>query len=224
MMALGSRSLFVSGALILALQAMASYTLRREPFLPAPPALSTLPTRLGDWTLAREGSVEPEILEVLGPDDGLAREYQSFGRQEGATLFVAYYKTQLRAKNAHDPKVCLPGAGWNATVSRVIEISMPESTRSFPANYYRIAKAGNEAVVLYWFQTYNGVYTFEQQLRGHRLLDAIFANRTDMALVRILMPLGDKGVEAADAGALGLARLIYPQMLAFFPPKESPQR
>jgi EpsI family protein len=133
---------------------------------------------------------------------------------------VAYYKTQLRAKNAHDPKVCLPGAGWNPTESRVLTVPALAATRAFPANYYRIVRGGSQAVVVYWFQTYNGVYTFEQQLRAHRLLDSVLDNRTDMALVRIVLPVGEAGLQAANTKATELAQLLYPQMLSYFPLKE----
>ena len=212
--------LMAAAAGILAIQAAASYCLHREPYLPSPPPLTTLPLRLGDWTQVRDGSVEPEALLMLGPDDALVREYQLGDGTDTASVFVAYYKTQLRSRNAHDPKVCLPGAGWNPTVSRVIEVPAAPPARSFPVNYYRIVRESSQAVVLYWFQTYNGVYTFEQQLRAHRLLDSAIDNRTDMALVRIIIPIGEAGVQTADARATELAQLLYSQMLSYFPPKE----
>jgi hypothetical protein len=34
------------------------------------------------------------------------------------------------------------------------------------------------------------------------------------------MPIGDSGAQSADARAMELAQLIYPEMLAYFPPKE----
>ena len=45
-------------------------------------------------------------------------------------------------------------------------------------------------------------------------------NRTDMALVRIIIPIGEAGVQTADARATDLAQLLYSQMLSYFPPKE----
>ncbi len=212
--------LMAGAVCILAIQAAGSYWLQRDPYLPSAPPLAALPLRLGDWNQLRDGSVEPDALAMLGPDDSLVREYQFGEGSETASVFVAYYKTQLRAKNAHDPKVCLPGAGWNPTESRVIEIPGVERRGSFPANYYRIVREGSQAIVIYWFQTHNGVYTFEQQLRAHRLLDAVLENRTDMALVRIVMPIGEAGVQAADTRATELAQLLYPQMFPYFPSKE----
>lgn len=207
----------VAGGLILAVQAVASFTLHRDSFLPSPPPLMNFPLRLGDWAQIHDWTLEPEVLEMLSPDDTLTREYELSGSPRRASLFVAYYKTQLRAKQAHDPKVCLPGNGWNPVESRVIDVRTPASSSTFPANYYRIQKGRDEAVVLYWFQTHKAVYTFEQQLRAHRVLDAIVDNRTDMALVRVMVPVEEGAVEAADARALQFAQLAYPSMLPYFP-------
>ncbi len=198
-------------------QAVSSSILRRDPFLPSPPPLLNLPLKLGNWSQVTEETVAPEALDMLGPDDYLARIYRTAHDPAQAELFIAYYKTQLRAKNAHDPKVCLPGAGWNPIASHVTSLSTG-STATFPANYYRIKKNDDEQVVLYWFQTLRGVYTGEQQLKAHRVWDAIVDNRTDMALVRIVVPVTRAGVSAADASATKLAQVVYTQMLSYFPP------
>ena len=214
-------SLLVAGVLLIfAAQAVSSHVLRRDPYLPAPPPLANLPLQMGNWSQLAEETIAPDALEMLGPDDSIVRVYQLPGDTAQAELFVAYYKTQLRGKNAHDPKVCLPGAGWNPIESRLAQVPATGSSHSFPANYYRIAKGDSEQVVLYWFQTPKGVYTFEQQLRAHRVWDAIRDNRTDMALVRIVVPVTSKGVASADARATQLAQVAYTEMLPYFPPTE----
>jgi EpsI family protein len=214
------KALLVAIVLIFALQAIGSRILRREPYLPSPPPLTNLPAEIGPWERLTDENVSAEALAMLGPDDYLARQYRSRGDVSPAELFVAYYKTQLQSKNAHDPKVCLPGAGWNPVESRLARVTLPGSGFSFPVNYYRIKKEEDEEVVVYWFQTPKGVYTFEQQLRAHRVLDAILDNRTDMALVRIIVPVSQKGVAYADASAIRLAQSVYTSMLPYFSPME----
>jgi EpsI family protein len=204
---------------LFAAQALSSRFLERQPYLPSPPPLVNLPLQIGSWAQVHEERVDPEAITALGPDDFLARLYRAKASSDQAEVFVAYYKTQLRSKNAHDPKVCLPGAGWNPTASRVADIPLNASS-SFPVNYYRIKKDDAEAVVLYWFQTFRAVYTHEQQLKAHRVWDAIMDNRTDMALVRIMVPLTDTGQQKADANATQFAKDIYFQMLSYFPPTE----
>jgi len=206
----------VAVAAVLILQAIGSYALSREPYMPTPPPLSSIPSQVDGWSQMSSVSIAPEALDMLGPDDYVARLYRDPQSATVAEVFVAYYKTQLREKNAHDPKVCLPGAGWNPTDSRVEQVPIPGSNRGIPVNYYEITKNTNREVVLYWFQTFNGVYTFEQQLKAHRVWDAIVDNRTDMALVRIIVPVTNRRQDATES-ATRLAQAMYTKMLAYFP-------
>ncbi len=211
------RQIILAAAIsIFAAQAVFSHMLRRAPFLPSPPPLASLLFTMDGWTQTGEESIAPDALEMLGPDDFVARLYSNPSTPVEAELFVAYYKTQLRAKNAHDPKVCLPGAGWNPIASHLSRVSSGDG-KSFPVNYYRIKKDDSERVVLYWFQTFKGVYTFDQQLQAHRAWDAVFDNRTDMALVRITVPVLAFGTEAADQAATRFAETVYRRMLEHFP-------
>jgi EpsI family protein len=213
------RFVLTAAVIICAAQAAFSLMLRRDPYLPSPPRLADFPAQFDAWLLVREESIDPDALAMLGPDDSMVRIYNDKDSAAQAELFVAYYRTQLGTKNAHDPKVCLPGAGWNPIESHLSQVPIPGSAGTFPVNYYRIKKGDAEAVVLYWFQTSQGVYTFEQQLRAHRVLDAIRLNRTDMALVRIVVPVTARGLDAADASATQLAKEVFSQMRPYFPPK-----
>jgi EpsI family protein len=206
----------LAAILILALQAGISNFFQRDPYLPSPPPLSIFPGALERWQATQDTPIETDVLDMLGPDDTLSREYQEKGSGIRAGVFVAYYKTQLRAKNAHDPKVCLPGSGWNPLDNRVAQVPLRQGA-ALPVNYYRIARGDASAVVLYWFQTHTSVQTKEQELRFRRLVDAVKANRTDMALVRIVVPVDRDGVPKADERAFELAREVYPKMLDYFP-------
>jgi EpsI family protein len=209
-------ALLLAAVPILGSQAVYSRFASRQPFLPTPDSLASFPARLNGWSQVREEDIPADALEKLGPDDFVARIYQPGAATGQAELFVAYYRTQLRAKNAHNPSVCLPGAGWNPVDSRQLRLG-GTGARALPVNYYRIKKENRERVVLYWFQTFNAVYTLEQELKAHRLLDAVFSNRTDMALIRIIVPVTSAGVPAADAIAADFAPTVYTQMLHYFP-------
>ena len=214
------KELLVMAALVIAAaQATAFWFLRHDTFLPSPPRLTQFSFDLAGWRSVADETINPDSLAMLSPDDYLARVYQSAEPGRKAELFIAYYKTQLRAKNAHDPKVCLPGSGWNPLDSHVSYVSLPSDRRPFPANYYLIEKDGTKQVVLYWFQTLRGAYTHEQQLRLQRIIDAIQINRTDVALVRISVPVTASGLQAAGASAVALARDAYMQMIPYFPPE-----
>src|SRR5665213_3501728 len=84
--------------------------------------------------------------------------------------------------------------------SRFLRGLAPRSLVS-PVNYYRIKKGRAERTVNCWFQTFNGVYTSEQQRKAHRVWDAVFDNSTDMVPVRLIVPVTASGIQVADLRA-----------------------
>ena len=96
---------------------------------------------------------------------------------------------------------------------------MTDSNSSFPANYYVIAKDSQEALVIYWYQSYNQIVTQEQILKLDRVVNTLKAHRTDMALVRIVVPLEEGGLPTATDQATRFAQSIHPLLSRQFPPK-----
>ena len=209
------RWIFVSAVLLLAAQAVLTYGLAREDLLPSPPPLALFPASVGGWTMTQDIAVDPDALAMLGPDDILNRVYRLPSGEE-LTLFFSYYKTQHRSRNAHDPKVCLPGAGWNPTESTVIEIPVAGGGPAIGANRYVITRGGSTAVVIYWFQTHTGGVAKEQSLRLGKLIQTIRDRRTDMALIRIVIPAAGGNTEAAARAAVEFAQSAYPHIARQF--------
>lgn len=201
---------------VLFVQAAFTYGMARSEFRPDPPPLhAAIPDVLSSWKKLEDGVLLPEVYEMLSPDDVLNRTYEAGIDHHQLNLFIAYYKTQLRAKNAHDPKVCLPGSGWNAYLSKVIALpGSPGDT----ANYYVVSKGGQKAVVLYWYQNHQRAVAEEQQFRLSRILNTITDNRTDMALVRIVSPVAGSALDAATAQVSQFAELVSPSVRKQFPP------
>ena len=208
--------LALAGIGVLAIQGLVMMALARSEYLPSPPPLSDFPASIGQWQATQDIALEPDVLEMLTPDDVLNREYTN--NQASISLFIAYYKTQHKAGQAHDPKVCLPGSGWNPVISKTIEIPVLDSSASFPANYYVIEKDTLKAVVVYWYQSYNHVVAQQQILKLDRVIDTLKTHRTDMALVRIVVPIEESDVPAAADRAIRFAQSIYPLLLRQFPP------
>ena len=208
------------GAAVLVLSAQAALTnrLSRSEFLPSPGAIGdNIPMAIGEWNQFQDGVLDPEAYAVLAPDDVLNRTYRDASAANDLSLFIAYYKTQLRAKNAHDPKVCLPGSGWNPLISKQIPITVAGQGNPINVNYYVISKNGEQAVVLYWFQNHKAAYATDQGLKFSRVLDNLTENRTDMALVRIVISATKPGLEAATLKASTFAGLLFPSLGKQFP-------
>jgi EpsI family protein len=208
------RKLLAGGAAVLSAQGAASLALSRSEYLPSPPPLSGLPPEVGEWVSKTDLEIDPAAIEMLGPDDVLSRLYES-RTGDRASLFVAYYKTQHRARNAHDPKVCLPGSGWETVESTVIPVPLRGSISSIPVNLYVVQKQSAQNVVLYWFQNHKRAIAYEQLLKFDRLLDSIRENRTDMALVRVTVPVSMTVQPARDAG-IQFIQSLYPYIMGQF--------
>jgi EpsI family protein len=214
-----SNRLALGGLGLLALQGILMFALSRAEYLPSPPPLSDFPSSIGGWEAVRDIDIEPQVLEMLTPDDVLNRDYTNSDHTATLSLFVAYYKTQHKAGQAHDPKVCLPGSGWNPIISKTIEIPAADSDTSFPANYYVIEKDPQKALVIYWYQSYNRIVAQQQFLKLDRVIDTLKAHRTDMALVRIVVPIEAGDLAQATDRATRFAQSIHPLLRRQFPPE-----
>jgi EpsI family protein len=79
-------------------------------------------------------------------------------------------------------------------------------------NRYIVAKGPERPVVLYWYQTLRRVIAGEWAAKFWLMSDALRDNRTDTALVRIVVWAPPGGDESATDGAAGFARSLYPAL------------
>jgi EpsI family protein len=210
------RKLLPFAVLLLIVQTVFLYGVRHEEVVPPSPPLDGFPAVVGPWRYTEAATIEPEFLRILGVDQSLSRIYRDNEIQRPLNLFIAYYKTQLGTKNAHDPAECLPGAGWKPVFSSVIDLPM-EGAATVPINYYLIVRDQEQNVVLYWFQTHKRVIADEQKLHLFRVWDTITDHRTDMALVRIVIPVLNDGVKIAGQKAFEFAQQILLVLPQYFP-------
>lgn len=170
--------LFQAGGALLAL---------REEAAPPLPPLRDLPVTLGAWQSKGDVELDVESLRILKPDDYLIRDYQS---QDGlvANLYVAYYRSQRTDRAPHSPQNCLPGNGWVTTVRDTTVIGRP-SGGPLEVNRFLIERGENRSVVLYWYETTSAPVWSEFMGRFQLMLDSLRYNRSDTALIRIVLPI-----------------------------------
>jgi len=82
-----------------------------------------------------------------------------------------------------------------------------------------IAKEPERAVVIYWYQSYNRAVAQQQILKFDRVIDTLKDHRTDMALVRVVVPVENGDLAAASDRGTHFAQSIYPLLTRQFPPK-----
>lgn len=200
-------------ALIL-LQGVLIYHAIRPEAIPAGLPLAQLPAMLGSWQLIQEGVVDADTQAVLKADDLLNRFYATGAN--GANLFVAAFRSQRNGKTPHSPKNCLPGSGWTPLTSDQIAIDVGRGA-PIEVNRYVVAHGDERSLVLYWYQSRDRAIASEYTAKFWVVVDAMRLNRTDTALVRVVVPIVDKDEAAATKSATDFVRSFYGTLREYLP-------
>lgn len=212
----GSATLIITAVFALQLGLYAKFS--RTEKVPIAQQLAKFPNQLGSWSKVQDGVVDEETQKVLQADDTLTRFYADATTKLGANLFVASFRSQRTGVAPHSPKNCLPGNGWTPVVDDRIQVSLPDRTTPIEVNRYIIQRGDSRSLVLYWFQTRDRAVASEYSAKLYTMRDAIVENRTDTALVRVIIPLErDTEAGAAQAAAESFVRAFYKPLLSFLP-------
>jgi EpsI family protein len=200
--------------LLLVVQGGLLYSSIRPEAVAASEPLSALSHSLGTWEFVQDGIVDKESLEVLQADDLVNREYRRGATSAG--LFVAAFRSQRSGKSPHSPKNCLPGAGWTPLSDRIIPIDVGQAA-PIEVNRYIIASGERRSLVMYWYQSRDRVVANEFYAKFWVMADAIRYNRTDTALVRVIVPVAGEDEDGAERQAVDFVRSFYPELRQHLP-------
>src|SRR5262245_16411446 len=193
---------------------------RPEP-APARKPFERFPNQIQTWRGEALPPIDAKILAVLGADDILNRVYFGHDRS-GIALYIGFYNSQRQGDSIHSPMNCLPGAGWEP-VSRshlAIPVAMRDDTTTIDANRYIIQKGINRQLVLYWYQSHGRTVASEYWSKFYLIRDAVRLNRTDAALVRVIVPIvpNRDGAEAtAETQATDFIGSMFPVLSNYLP-------
>jgi EpsI family protein len=151
--------------------------------------LRELPYELAFWR-GEERPLPHEVLDVVRVNDFVNRLYVDPSGQP-ILLYVGYYESQRTGVTIHSPRNCLPGAGWEPIRSSLATISLPGG-RQIVVNEALIQKDQDQQLVFYWYQGRGRVIADEFAGKFWLISDAIYRNRTDGALVRLLTPVSEQ--------------------------------
>ena len=199
------------------LQASAFYGFSRREEVPLHQPLSGFTLPGNTWELAQNLQLDQETLDVLKADDILSREYINRGAREAATLFVAFFETQRTGKAPHSPKNCLPGSGWTPSKSGTALIDIPGMTTPIHVNEYVVSRGQNQSVVMYWYQARDRVIASEYSAKIYTVTDAIRYNRSDTALVRVVVNVTDGDTQKAEQTATSFVQSFFGPLRAYLP-------
>lgn len=182
-----------------------------------PEVLSTplkfFPLQLGSWH-GSDFPLDADVLKVAAVDDYVNRMYQQpDGKALG--LYIGYYKSQQTGDAIHSPKNCLPGSGWQPMTAGHVSIELPNGTHAL-VNLYIIEKGLDRQVVLYWYQSHGRVIASEYSAKYYMVRDALRMNRTDSALVRVVVPF-KQNPQRAEESAVAFAEQMLVPLQSFIP-------
>ncbi|MGA9997017.1 MAG: exosortase C-terminal domain/associated protein EpsI [Pyrinomonadaceae bacterium] len=163
--------------------------------------LKEFPAQLGAWRQVGPDQVfDQETMAVLRADDYLSRSYAlPDGRQ--ASFYVGYYATQRNGATYHSPLNCLPGAGWNMTDPATVKIRPTNGGPAFEANRYIVQNGDDKELLIYWYQGRGRAVASEYWGKIYTVLDSVRRRRSDGAMVRVMLPVGNSEQAALDAAA-----------------------
>jgi EpsI family protein len=184
-----------------------------EPIMARQP-LKDLPYQIGSWQ-GKEDPLEQRIVQAVSVTDYTNREYTS-SNAAPVELYIGYYASQRTGDTIHSPKNCLPGAGWDPIQAGYTTIPVGNSTQ-ITVNEYVIAQGLNKELVFYWYQGRGRVVASEYWGKFWMIHDAITRNRTDGALVRLIVPIVDNNTAEAKATLVKFTQMIYPSLSEFIP-------
>jgi EpsI family protein len=172
--------------------------------------LNGFPEQFGEWSRSKPDQIiDDETMKVLRASDYLLRDYR---RSDGinANFYVGYYASQREGASYHSPLNCLPGAGWTLSNPDRVAISLPDG-QSFTANKYVIQNGEYKSLMIYWYQGRGRAIASEYWGKIYTVVDSVRLRRSDGAMVRVTVPLGNSeaiALEAAtDMAARGAAAL-----------------
>ncbi|MGA2184724.1 MAG: exosortase C-terminal domain/associated protein EpsI [Bryobacteraceae bacterium] len=196
--------------LMLVLHAVLFYTLSHGEVVLLVRPLAEFPRQIAGWRMIQDGVIDQETLKILKADDYLTRDYVSPSSPQAVNFYVAFFRTQRTGQTPHSPKNCLPGGGWVPSVSSIVEIPIAGRPEPIRVNQYIVAKGPSRDVVMYWYQSHGRVVASEYAAKIYVVADALRYNRTDTALVRVVVP-----ITGSDDDAVRVARDF---IVSFFTP------
>ena len=202
--------------LALLVQAGLFYAASREEKVPASQPLAMFPAQVGSWQQAHDYPVEQEIRDQLKADDLLSREYVDPASRAAAGLFVAYFRTQRTGQSPHSPKNCLPGSGWEPEATGFLDVPVEGQAAPVRINSYVVSLGDEKSVVLYWYQSQRRVIASEFAAKFWLVVDSIRYHRSDTALVRVTVPVGNDLGAATQAG-VSFVRTVFPLLKGYLP-------
>ena len=190
----------------------------RQPELASRKNLAEFPMSTADW-VGKSNVLETDIKKVLGADEYLLVDYSSTHGLPPVNFLVSYYASQTNGSGMHSPEVCIPAGGWEVSRWGQFNVDLENPTfGQLSVNRAIIQKGQSKQLVYYWFEQRGRHVTSDYWAKAYTVWDSINRGRSDGALVRVVTPIDDAGVDAADARLNDFLKFAVKELPSFVPP------
>lgn len=216
-----NKSLLASLVLLIFSVAATFAITAKEELLPQRASFSEFPQNIGSWQ-GHRSTLESVYLDVLKLDDYVISDFVNQDNSRGVqtiNFYSAWYNSQRAGQSAHSPRTCLPGGGWiMSTFEQVVFKDLLVSGKPLQVNRSVIVKGSQKQLVYYWFQQRGRTITNEYKVKWFIFWDSLTKQRSDGALVRLVVPvLDDQSLEQSEADLQHFLQLLVPTLKPFIP-------
>lgn len=176
--------------------------------------LKDFPQAIGAWQrTGKDEILDDETMKVLRASDYLLRDFRK-ADGPAANLYVGYYASQRTGASYHSPLNCLPGSGWMLSEPGKATIALPDGS-SFIANKYVIQNGEYRSLMVYWYQGRGRNVASEYWGKVYTVFDSVRLRRSDGAMVRVTVPVGNSIPDAEKAAVefASLAATVLPEFV-----------
>ena len=210
-------SLYASAVVLILATAVSLSLPERAESNPQRTSFAAYPHAFGGWTGQRE-VLDPIYLDALMLDDYYLANFARDG-EPPINYYIAWYDSQQAGRSAHSPRSCLPAGGWQ--IKSLTQRTLPDvqiGREALRTNRVVIQLGMQRQLVYYWFQQRGRVITNEYVVKWYLFWDALTRNRTDGALVSLVVPLPPgTATTAADHELTQFAAAVAPTLGAYIP-------
>jgi EpsI family protein len=93
-------------------------------------------------------------------------------------------------------------------VDQKMTVDIPGLSQPIEVNHYIVQNSDSKSVVVYWYQSHRRVVASEYSAKFWVVADALRYNRTDTALIRVVLPAKDDA-DAATEAAVDFVRAFF---------------
>lgn len=198
------------------LTALLMHNLGESRPVPLARPLDDFPATVGDWQGGPNQPLPVSVLEVLGVDSYVSRDYEA-PDQGRINFYASFFTSTQGTKTYHSPRNCMPGSGWNVISLQKIPIAI-EGSKPVTVSRMVMQKGRDHLVALYWFQGRGRVMPSEYSEKVYRVLDSLFQQRTDGAFIRIIADAPRGQIDKAEELVTTFAGSVIPELNGFLPP------